>query len=105
MPLGGEILQVLVIRKHPDWLCGADEVRMPLFEGSHDRQELLIVDLIIALGWGVLFREECHGTEDAIVIRLRQHSCGDVVGCIHFDDDCFLLVQMLKYGGRSESVL
>ena len=94
-----------MIRKHPDWLCGADEVRTPLFEGSHDRQELLIVDLVIALVWGVHFREECHGTEDAIVNRLRQHPCGDVVGCICFDDNCFLVVEMLENGSGSESVL
>ena len=94
-----------MVREHPDWLRGADEVRTPLFEGSHDRQELLIVDFVITLGWGVLFREECHRTEDAIVIRLRQHPCGDVVGCIRFDNDCFLIVEMLEYGGGSESVL
>ena len=36
----------------------------------HDRQEFLIVDLISALGWGVLFRKECHGVENTIIIWL-----------------------------------
>ena len=71
LPFGGEILQVLVVPKHPDWLPGANEVRTPLFEGSHDRQEHLVIDLLIGLGWGVLLREICHGPENTVIIRLR----------------------------------
>ena len=78
---------------------------MTLFKGSHDHQELLIVDLVITLGWGVLFGEECPGTEDTIANRLRQHSCEDVVGWIRFGDDCFLIVKMLKYWDGGESIL
>ena len=79
LPLGGEILQILVIRKHLNWVGRFNEVGAPFFEGSDDGEDFLFLYFIVAFQRRVLLREESDRREYSFVIRLWKNSCGDII--------------------------
>jgi len=46
-----KVLKVLVIGEHKYDMCRALQVVTPLSEGLEDREQLLVIDLIVELHW------------------------------------------------------
>ena len=76
-----------------------------MFEGSHDCDAFLIVDLVVALSRAMLCGKESHWVEDAILAILRQDPCGNVFGGIGFDDNIAVEAEVGQYGSRGETSL
>jgi hypothetical protein len=51
--------------------AGTFELRSPLLEAADDRQEFLVVDLVVTLRYRVFLGEERNRPQDAVVSILR----------------------------------
>ena len=105
LPLGGEILQILVICKHLNWLARINEVGAPFFEGSDDGEKFLIIYLAVALRRRVLLREESDWPERSFVVRLRKDSCRDIICGAGFHHNSFFIFKVQEDRRRGELIL
>ena len=85
-----------MVRQNEDWVLRSFEFRTPFFKASDNREEFLIVNLVIILDRGVLFRKEGYRVEDILFVVLREYSSGDEVRGIGFDDYLLSLVERTK---------
>ena len=66
-----EILQVAVVGDNLDRGARTLEFGSPFLKAADNRQELFIVDLVVALRCGVFLGEECNRSQDTVVSILR----------------------------------
>ena len=52
------------------------KVVAPIFECSDDGEELLVVNLVVALSRVYAFRSECHGVHQTVVAPLGENTAG-----------------------------
>ena len=57
-----------------------------------------MVDFIVAFGQGVFLAVETYRVENALVIGLGEHSCGDEVGSVSLDDGVMVEVEPTEDG-------
>jgi hypothetical protein len=69
-PISSEVCEVPMIRDHFDTMVGPLQQWSPFLERRDYGQEFLVIDLVVALGWGVLFGVEGDGVEDVVIIIL-----------------------------------
>ncbi|KAI5822311.1 hypothetical protein K523DRAFT_409635, partial [Schizophyllum commune Tattone D] len=81
-----EVLQVLVVGPDLNGVLGALKEVSPLLKSANDRQQLLVVDLIVPFHGGQRLGVEGHRMPLTILARLlRQHRARGVVRAIRLD--------------------
>ena len=99
-----EILKVTVVSNDFNRGACAFELGSPLLEAADDRQELLVVDLVVTLRRGMFLGEECNRSQDAVVSILRQDASGDIIGGVGFQDNLLFPVKRGQDGYRGEGL-
>ena len=83
----GEVLKILVIAQNVNGKPGSLQFGSPLLKAADDGEQLLVVDLVVALSWVHALGEVRDRMYNSLSVCLRQHTSSDVVGCISLDDD------------------
>jgi hypothetical protein len=88
-----KVFEVTVVGNDLDRGAYTFELRSLLLKAADDRQEFLIIDLVVILYRRVLLGEERNRSQYTIVSILRQDAGGDIIGGISFQDNLLLLVE------------